>query len=62
MPSFSDFAGFEGFLFCSVDAKGALATRPWCRAFARRYPLKPRSGLSNKNRPLGAADTIERSE
>jgi hypothetical protein len=24
MPSFSDFAGFEGFLFCSVDAKCAL--------------------------------------
>jgi hypothetical protein len=24
MPSFSDFAGFEGFLFCSVDANRAL--------------------------------------
>jgi hypothetical protein len=46
MPSFSDFAGFEGFLFCSVGVK---ARRFPTEASRNRLPLHPQASLWSLN-------------
>jgi hypothetical protein len=61
MPSFSDFAGFEGFLFCSADANRAL---PPDRGIAGSPgAIASNLALVSQQKPsVLLADTIERSE
>jgi len=48
MPSFSDFAGFEGFYFV-VAAPSRAGARPHQYDFVLRHTFKPRVGLSTQN-------------
>jgi hypothetical protein len=62
MPSFSDFAGFEGFLFYSVGAKRALLPDRGVARSPGAIPQIPLWSLKQKPSADFSADTIERSE